>query len=209
MGKDFKYLHNALLRNTRKLKYIFVFPKTIRAQRVNEVDIHVHVRRLRLFSSKNKVLASDIPSNSGIILYVTSYKCLSLAGCICKMILGNSLYCVCSCVCQGSQQRNPWNSVLLILCVEKPLKRWFLSTENNDIEMSPMGQHHNVEMELLSTLLALCEGINLWFLLTKGPVVQGIEVYFAVWLSKLLNKQLSCQWIMVPWCFCDIALMIF
>ena len=42
----------------------------------------------------------------------------------------------------------------------------------------------------------------------KGPVMWSFGVFFVVNLNKLLNKQVICQWLEMPWCSCNASVMI-
>ena len=51
-------------------------------------------------------------------------------------------------------------------------------------------------MEMISALLALCEGNPLapqWILPPKGSVMHSFDAFFDVSLNKLSNKESSCQ----------------
>ena len=48
-----------------------------------------------------------------------------------------------------------------------------------------------------------------------GPVTSGFpsqrasnDFFFGYILNKLLNKQLSCQWFEMPWCSCDVTVLV-
>ena len=90
-------------------------------------------------------------------------------------------------------------------------------------------------MEMLSTLLALCEGnppviLVMWLLvpphigpvMIAGPlwgeshwspvdalhiVLQRLDVFSVVRLNNHLNKQSSCLWFEMPWHLCDVTVM--
>ena len=60
------------------------------------------------------------------------------------------------------------------------------------------------DMEMLSVLLALCEGNPMVTsgLPHKGTAVQSFDVFFVVIMNKLLNKQLRGQYFEVEWYAC-------
>ena len=59
-----------------------------------------------------------------------------------------------------------------------------------------------------SILLSLCERNPLDFS-HKGTGKRSSVACFVDSLNKLVNKGLSCQWIGMPWCSCDVTLMIY
>ena len=42
----------------------------------------------------------------------------------------------------------------------------------------------------------------------KGSVMQSFDIFFDISLNKLLNKLVSCLWLELPWCSCDITVML-
>ena len=41
----------------------------------------------------------------------------------------------------------------------------------------------------------------------KASVMHSSDASFVIHLNKLLNRQSSCQWFQMPWCSCDITVM--
>ena len=44
-------------------------------------------------------------------------------------------------------------------------------------------------------------------LLHKASVMHSSDASFVIHLNKMLNRQSSCQWFQMPWCSCDITVM--
>ena len=63
--------------------------------------------------------------------------------------------------------------------------------------------------EILSALLALCEGNYRWIPLTKNPVMWNIAVPFCVSLNKLLNKQYMSRRFDMHWSLFGVAVRIY
>ena len=109
----------------------------------------------------------------------------------------------------ASRLRPSANSESALSSTASQLEGTFSQDESDLVSWTASWRCH--DMEMLSELLALCEGnppVTGWKVSSrKGLIMQSCAVFYDFSWNKLWNKQLSCQWFEMPWRSCGVTVM--